>query len=66
MTTIVEIQEAISSLSKSEYTQLRRWLDEYDWDQWDREIEADAAEGKLDFLADRVAEAKRQGTLRDL
>ncbi len=66
MPTIAEIQQAISSLSKSEYTLLRRWLDKYDWDEWDREIEADAAEGKLDFLANRVAEAKRQGTLRDL
>ena len=66
MTTIAEIQQAITGLPKSDYAQLMRWLQEYDWEEWDREIEADVEEGKLDFLAERVAEAKRQGTLKDL
>ena len=29
--TIAKIQQAITSLSKSDYAQLRRWLNEYDW-----------------------------------
>ena len=67
--TIVEIQQAIISLSKSDYAQLRRWLneyDEYDWEEWDRQIEADSDDGKLDFLVNQATEAKRQGTLEDL
>ena len=66
MSTIAEIQQAIMSLPRSEYAQLRRWLQEYDWEEWDREIEADSEEGKLDFLAAEAAEAKRQGTLKEL
>ena len=66
MTTVAEIQQAITSLPKSEYARLIRWLQDYDWEEWDREIEADVEAGKLDFLAERVAEAKRQGTLKDL
>ena len=66
MSTIAEIQQAIMSLPKSEYAQLRRWLQEYDWEEWDREIEADSEEGKLDFLAAEALDAKRQGTLREL
>ena len=66
MATVAEIQRAITSLPKTEYEQLRSWFDEYDWDEWDREFEADAKAGKLDFLAERVAEAKRRGTLKDL
>ena len=64
--TISEIQQAIISLSKSDYAQLRRWLSEYDWEKWDQQIEADSDGGKLDFLVDQATEARRQGTLEDL
>ena len=66
MTNVAEIQQAIMSLPREEYTQLTRWLQEYDWEEWDREIEADSEEGKLDFLAAEALDAKRQGTLREL
>ena len=66
MTTADEVQKAITDLPKSEYDKLIRWLQEYDWEQWDRELEEDVEAGRLDFLAERVAEAKRQGTLKDL
>ena len=39
---------------------------ERDWDKWDREIEADAAAGKLDFLIEEAKAAKANGTLREL
>ena len=66
MSSIAEIQQAIISLTKSDYAQLMRWLNEYDWEEWDRQIEADSAEGKLDFLVSQAMDAKRQGTLEDL
>ncbi len=61
MSTIAEIHQAIISLPKSDYAQLRRWLNEYDWEEWDRQIEADSDDGKLDFLVSQATEAKRQG-----
>ena len=64
--TIAEIQQAIISLSKSDYAQLRRWLNEYEWEEWDQQIEGDSDDGKLDFLVDQATEAKRRGTLEDL
>ncbi|MDE2737270.1 MAG: hypothetical protein OXI72_22935 [Gemmatimonadota bacterium] len=64
--TIAEIQQAIISLSKSDYAQLRRWLSEYDWEEWDQQIGADSDDGKLDFLVDQATEAERNGTLEDL
>lgn len=45
MSTISEIQQAIISLSKSDYAQLRRWLNEYDWAEWDQQIKADSDDG---------------------
>ena len=66
MSTMAEIQQAIVGLSKSDYASLMRWLNEYDWEEWDKQIEADSEEGKLDFLVSEAHEAKRQGTLKDL
>lgn len=66
MSTVSEIQQAIISLSKSDYAQLRRWLNEFDWEEWDQQIEADSDDGKLDFLVDQATEAKRNGTLEGL
>ena len=37
-----------------------------DWEEWDRQVEADSAEGKLDSLLSQATEAKRQGHLTDL
>ena len=66
MTTIAEIQQAILNLPKAEYEQLKYWLQELEWEEWDREIEADSRDGKLDFLITEAIEAKKKGTLRDL
>ena len=57
MSSIENIQQAILNLSKSDYIQLRRWLSELDWEEWDQQIEADSADGKLDFL---IAEEARR------
>lgn len=66
MSSLTEIQQAIVSLTRSDYAELMRWLDEYDWEQWDRQIEADSGAGKLDFLLSQAREVKGQGTLEDL
>ena len=66
MSKVEEIQSAIVSLSPEEYVRLRQWFAERDWEQWDQEIEEDAASGKLDFLIDEAVAEKAQGRLQDL
>ena len=66
MPTVTEIQQAIMNLPKSDYARLRKWLFEYDWQEWDREFEEDVKAGRLDFLKAEVEQAKREGTLEDL
>jgi hypothetical protein len=66
MTKIEELEMAITSLPEEDYSQLRRWFLERDWERWDREIEADAESGKLDFLLQEAAEAKKGNQLKDL
>ena len=50
MTKLQLLEEEIKKLSPEELAQLRDWFLELDAQQWDREIERDAASGKLDKL----------------
>ena len=50
MTKVQAIEEQIKTLSSGELAELRDWLLEHDWSEWDRQIEMDAASGKLEKL----------------
>ena len=63
MPSVAEIQQAILVLPEDDYARLRQWLSELDWERWDREIEADANAGRMDFL---VKEAEEAGQLRSI
>ena len=64
--TVAELQEAILGLSEADYTELRRWLLDQDWDRWEREFDEDVQAGKLEALAAEALEAKAKGELKDL
>jgi len=66
MTTLEKIQSEIQALTPEEYADLKRWFLERDWAQWDRQIESDAAAGKLDFLIEEALAEKAEDQLRDL
>ena len=66
MSRVEELQTAIAALTPEEYACLRQWFAERDWEQWDRQIEADAQAGKLDFLIKEAMAEKAQGRLREL
>lgn len=66
MSTVLEIKQAIMNLSETEYAEIIEWLYEQEEAAWDRQIEADAAAGKLDFLKAQALAAKQNGTLSDL
>ena len=55
--TIQEIERAITELSPKELTRFREWFDEYYAQVWDKQIEQDAASGRLDKL---MAEADKE------
>jgi flagellar motility protein MotE (MotC chaperone) len=50
MTRVEAIEEEIKKLSSGELAELRDWLLENEWAEWDEQIERDAAEGKLEKL----------------
>lgn len=50
MSTVTEIQDAITKLPDHEQRQLSRWFAELFADAWDAEIEEDIRAGRLDSL----------------
>jgi|GEM_PF-1451473 len=47
MTQLEHIQNEIISLPKSYFNKLKHWLNAKDWDDWDKQIAADSATGKV-------------------
>ncbi len=59
MSKVEEIEQAIEKLSIEELAEIRAWL-------WDRDIERDAAAGRLDDLAEEALSEYRSGKARRL
>jgi hypothetical protein len=55
---------AIQSLPKDEYRELRDWFSQRDWELWDKKIENDSKQGKLDFLVEEALQEKEKGQLK--
>ena len=51
MSTVAQITGAVKRLPKKDFAQFRKWFAEYDAAVWDRQLEQDAAAGRLDVLA---------------
>lgn len=66
MTKVEKLESEIKSLSAKELANFREWFAEYDAAQWDRQIETDAANGKLDGLADAALADHAAGRSRKL
>ncbi len=53
MSRVEQIEGQIKKLEEDELRALREWFAQYDAEVWDRQIEADAENGKLTALAAR-------------
>ena len=65
MSAIQELEAAIRRLSAEERAAFRAWYTEYDAEEWDRELEADVAAGRLDWLIAEAREDHRSGRTTD-
>jgi len=66
MTSVETIERAIEQLPPDELAKLRRWFLEFDAAAWDAQIEADAAAGKFDALAEEALAEYRNGKAREI
>ena len=65
MTKIEQLECGIRALSRAELAALREWFEEYQADEWDRQIEEDAKAGKFDRLAGEALAEHRAGSIVD-
>jgi len=66
MSTIQEIQTAVSELSPEELSVFRAWFAEFDAKVWDQEFEQDVTAGRLEALAEEALRDLREGRCTDL
>lgn len=66
MTTLDEIETAVSQLPEGDLARFRCWFAEFDGEHWDRQIERDVQAGRLDSLADQALEHLRSGRCKPL
>ena len=66
MPDVKSIEKAVESLRPSELAEFRRWFSEFDGAAWDRQIEQDAASGKLDGLASEALADYNSGPAQEL
>ncbi len=51
---VEKIEQDVQALSPDELAEFRAWFLEYDWAAWDRQLERDVQNGRLDDLAERA------------
>ncbi len=66
MMQVEQLKAEITMLTDEDFARLRRWFADKDWERWDRQLEADVAAGKLDFLLNEAKIAKKQNLLQEL
>ena len=66
MSTVEEIESAITQLGPKEVHAVADWLQEYREALWDRQIEADAQAGRLDKLMEEAKQDYLAGRCKPL
>ena len=66
MTTVEDIEKAVSKLAGDELARFRAWFEEFEAARFDRQIERDARGNKLDRLADAALADFHAGRAKEL
>jgi predicted transcriptional regulator len=66
MTTLEEIEKAVSDLPVDQLAEFRAWFEEYEAGRFDQKIERDATSGRLDRLAERALADFRTRRAREM
>ncbi len=66
MTTVLEIEHAVTRLSEQEFAHFRDWFEEFDAKMWDKQFERDAKSDKFDKLAKQAIADFRAGRYKEV
>ena len=64
--TLDTIEKAVAGLPPDELARFREWFAQFDSDQWDAQIESDAAAGKLDDFANEALAEYHAGKVKEI
>jgi hypothetical protein len=65
MSRVEEIERAIEELSPDEFRQVAQRVHDIEAERWDKELDRDAAAGKLDFLRQEAQADRENDLLKD-
>lgn len=66
MSSVEEIERAVSGLPPEDLRRFREWFAEFDAELWDRQIGGDLQAGRLDALVEEARTEHRSGRTRPL
>jgi hypothetical protein len=66
MSNLEQIEAAILSLASNEFERLKPWFVNLDYECWDKQLEQDIAEGKLEFWAQEAVAEYEAGNCHGL
>jgi len=66
MSKIEALEQEVEKLTPAELAAFRRWFADFDAEAWDRQLESDVAEGRLDRLAEEAIAAHEEGKSREI
>lgn len=66
MTSLETAEELVTKLSPEELSKFRRWFAEFDGEAWDSQMDADAAAGRLDKLAQEALAEYQAGKATEI
>lgn len=66
MSRVEDVERAVRDLSPRDLREFREWFQRFEDEVWDRQIERDAAAGRLDALAEEALTELREGRTRPL
>lgn len=66
MSTVKELEKAITGLPPEQLAEFRAWFESFDAARWDRQIEEDVKSGKLDRVAEKAVGEYRKGKAKPI
>jgi len=66
MSRVQDLERAVSELPPEDLRRFREWFAEFDSAVWDRQLESDSTEGRLDGLVEGALAEHRSGQSRPL
>ncbi|MEM1240126.1 MAG: hypothetical protein AAGI45_09830 [Cyanobacteria bacterium P01_H01_bin.26] len=66
MSNVEQIEAAILSLPSTEFERLRLWFFELDHERWDKQIEQDIEDGRLETFAQEAIAEYQAGHCREI